>query len=327
MTLDNNLLLSLVGIILTLIFGIYSIYQAISKGKKQKLYYFIDYIDLLFQDAVKSNPDLKISYKNEPITDNLIQFQGKIINGTGIDIIDSYVYKDLSICCSKYFSIRNVEIIKSSKDFNPNIKINNNCCSFSWEIFKKNEYFSFDMLVEIVEIEERHLNSRYDIINEFKKSVEVSHRIKDVDQVASPETINGIDSIWSQIFFSMVLLLVGIGLGLSGYSKGFKDRYIEQYKINVDSALNYYFVELKNDKIILTDTNKMSFEYQISDSQDLQFVGESKKVLLQREKVTGSIYILFGLLLFYAVYRYNLYGYKERKYIKEINNILKEAKE
>jgi hypothetical protein len=165
---DMNLFLTLLGIIATLLIGYWGVKLTL-KTRRNVSVAFVEreYIPL-FKTIIKNFNSLEISYKHKPITENLVLIKVSIVNDGNIDIDKSMVYKPISIKLPSNFTCIEQTITDKSENVNSAITMLNSELIIEWDLLKKDEFISFDLLVETtVEKENDTLLDRKNL-NDYK---------------------------------------------------------------------------------------------------------------------------------------------------------------
>ncbi len=191
---------SVVGIAVTVLFGILSIIVAIKwKYPGEITFYKEDLIDL-YSSVVKNMSDLKITYKETEIVENMFLIRGFIFNSGQKDIHPTSVGERLRIKLSKESLWHDAKIISSSSGVSSKLKISDNELFFDFGLFKRKEHIYFEALVEAPKN------------NTLKSKLNFQHRIADVGNVKQENLSNFSDVLKNSTY--QVLLILTIFLGL-----------------------------------------------------------------------------------------------------------------
>lgn len=178
-------LIGIAGLILTLIFGIYTIW--IAKKSKRKVSLGLEKKECysLFKKEI-SRLNIDIKYGGDTIDNYLILFKGTLLNNGQTDIDKSRVYKPLQIKTKTEYEWLETNLYESPEGATVNLKkINKNTIELSWDLLKKQEKIEFESLIEIpqsIEIE--------DISDDFYDSLVFDFRITDVNEIQKLSEVN-----------------------------------------------------------------------------------------------------------------------------------------
>lgn len=179
---NTTLVYWIFGIIISILIGFWGIWYT----RKTRRYTSISFVEKeflpLFKTIIKNLNFLEIKYKGIPISDNLVLIKASLVNTGNVDIDKSKIFKPITISLPNYFRCIEIAPTEKSKDINVNLLSDNNTITIEWDLFKQNEFISFDLLVEVVtsetipNYEEKRLS--YYLIN---------HRIADLTRIEKYE--------------------------------------------------------------------------------------------------------------------------------------------
>ena len=174
---DLSLALTIIGLILTLVFGFLSI-DLFKRKKYPGRITFVKRTNIsLFNSIVKNFNEIKVQYDNNPVDENLIYVKGCFINDGDIDIEGNKIEKPISLSLPEGLSWINCKITDKTKDFNPGFNITSkNNIDFTFGLFRRNEYFQIEAIVEANHDKTNHEN----IFEEIK----FDHRISNTQKIS-----------------------------------------------------------------------------------------------------------------------------------------------
>lgn len=182
MIMDKDLLYFGIGILATILVGIWGIRFSKILSVKKKLSFFNKGVIPLFKSVVKDLDELEIKYKGDTIKKNLMIFKGTFYNSGNADIDKNTIYKPVSVILPDGYYWRNVSIEDKSDSVNVTFEIENNILFFRWDIFQKEEMFTFESIVEYLPNEDI-IKDSYLEIEMFIKRIKFAHRITDLPSV------------------------------------------------------------------------------------------------------------------------------------------------
>jgi hypothetical protein len=241
---DNELLVSLTGVIATLVVGFLGI--RLSRGREKKVSLkFVCILELhLFESIVQQLEDIDIKYRGQPINDNVVLLKGSIVNDGIRDIDKAMIYKPLSIGLPKDFKWLDVKIIKKSKDLKTACCIQNDrSLRLDWDLLKRDEFITFLALVEYTGDKE------YDGVLNFKFNCRMTNlfRVKQEAPFTHERLPFGIGLAF--VFACIGLIFIGIGMFGSGIDP---NPYEFHYRLIEDGKKTDVMIEvLDKDTVIL----------------------------------------------------------------------------
>lgn len=170
-----SLLFGLVGIIVTICFGVWGIIVIVQSRYPGRITFIREECISLFLDIVKNMPDLSILHKSHPVKENLVLLKGYFLNSGTKDITESMVNENLAACLPKDFKWVEARVVDTSENVQARPKIDNdNRFSFNLGLFRRNEFIKFEALAE-VPIKEGELSPG----ERLSKEIQFTHRISD----------------------------------------------------------------------------------------------------------------------------------------------------
>ena len=279
--------MEMLSIILTVFFGILSIFLSIYLYKRKKypgkiIYVKHTSIDLL--DSVANNfSEIKLFYNDQLLNKNIVYVKGKLLNVGEIDISDNsinvqlpnnYQWIDIRLKCSEGI---NIEIEKK----------NNNTITIKFDLFRKEEFIQFEGLYGVINTE----------IESEKVDLIFSHRIANTSKI-SKEIIDR-KKYFSRMINVVALLVTIWAFFLSIYpsylshSKGLDDdSYLRISKIANTDTIPHTILDslykMKKNYIVIKNHNNITDTIFIrgTDYNNINFLYNDK-----REKYISNSYI------------------------------------
>ena len=238
-----------IGILTTVIIGLFP--YIIKRNKRPCQITFIPTESFnLYNSLVSNFESLEILKNKQPIKNNLIYISGTFVCSGMSDIVwKGHLIKiDLQTGCR----LVDVKLCRCSRDFNPSIiKYDDNQKKFdvSFDLFKKEEFLSFQSLVEC---ENRNLlKDPLELYNKLK----FFHRIQDTDSIKVGEAITKKKS-WRNFNISLFILLSFLIVFVWGYYNTFKNESIVYKEIATNEE--YYAFLCDDNRIALQKRNVIS---------------------------------------------------------------------
>jgi hypothetical protein len=189
------------GILTTVVVGIPPIIFALRRRYPGQLTYFREPPVRLLDDITGNLTDLTVSYKGKPVQKNITLLRGFLVNTGNKDITNEMVTRSLSFELPEGCQWLAASA-KSQQDKEDHVAITGpKSVVFSLGLFRCNEYFRFERLIEVTGAKERG-----DVILR-------EHRIADTGKVGwkpLPKKLSQIE-FWMALAFSVSLLVLGIG--------------------------------------------------------------------------------------------------------------------
>ena len=300
---DISLILTIIGLGATFIFGFLSIDLFKRKKYPGKLTFVKQSSVGLFDSFVKNFPQISILFENKPIKDNLIYIKGSLINDGNIDIEGNRIEKPISIKLPDKYSWINCQITDKSQNLTSHISFENNKnLALNFGLFRKGEFIQIEGLIE----------ASHDILNDddIFDSIKFDHRISQTQKVSKTNLLSEdqlkkkkvkiSQRVWHstvQMFIPFVLITI---VFLFANSEEIKYKTIEN---NINSE--YRATAKRNGKVELTNLKTSSKKViTISEFQDkdkyIPFVPE--KNLVQTLKSNLFLIPFFLIMLLISIF-------------------------
>jgi hypothetical protein len=237
---DINFYLTLVGLII----GFIGIYLAWHHRYPGKVTYVREGLISLFNDVVRSMPELAVTYEGEPVQSNLVILRGHLFNSGHKDFTPDMIDQPLSFDLPTGFKWLRASITSTSKGLKAESSIKDNLLSlqFDLNLFRCKEHISFEALVEVPDIKDSKELPAY----RLNKALKINHRIADtrsVDTIELPTNPKEV-TLWKKSgTFAFLSYLIAFGLVLPIVSY-FLDKPAEfEYTLNNNGK--YFQAEVK----------------------------------------------------------------------------------
>ena len=318
---DTNLILGITGFIATLFMGIAGIWYTLKYRKKVKLTFIQQECFSLFNTIVKNLNDIEIKYKDKEVNENLILLKGFFINSGNSDLDKNNVHSPLKVALPKNFSWKKTNIFANSQGMNISQEVKDEKLIFAWDLMKKNEYFSFDSLIEYTgtaeDLDENEIQKK------LSKEIIFEHRITNLGEISRDEISSKTKSkkskwyymflysyftmAWLMTFAFPVINFVKPVYELS-YSIQNKEE-IKRVKILVKRDKSLELKDFESDKLISKGTVDQIF------SENLLIPSIEKR---RFDKLANIVVPLTGLLILSILLMQFFIYRKEAKLLKHI---------
>jgi len=146
-----EILVAIVGIILTILFGIYTIIKMKKKDPKVELF-FSKNDSLVLVSQTSNELGLEINYNGEKITNPIILLDANLKNTGTIDIDRSMILQPLTIVFPQEYNCLKATVLSAPENSSIEISIfNKHKISLSWDLLKKKESLELEIIVEQVD--------------------------------------------------------------------------------------------------------------------------------------------------------------------------------
>lgn len=252
------MILTIVGLIATFVFGFLSIDLFKRKQYPGKITFVKQSSIGLFDSFVKNFNEISILFEEKPIKDNLIYVKGCFINDGDIDIEGAKIEKPICIELPEKYSWVNCKITDTTQNLFSDYKIENEKNVFiNFGLFRKGEFIQIEALIQA----SHDINNDDNIFDKIK----FTHRISQTQKITTTnllsesqikkkkgKAIQAILSTAIQILIPFIIIIIffiffkSAEINYRSYEKGI----INEYKANPKRD---GVVELKN---LLTDEVK-----------------------------------------------------------------------
>jgi len=318
--------ITLLGIIITIFFGVRGIKYAYKFRNIPKITYLEQDFFSLFKSIIKNMDGINITYENTPVNPTLLMLKASIVNNGNLDIDSSMVHEPLKIKIPDNCKWKKIKITQMSPSVNINFKMGDVATEFDWDLLKRNEYFSFEALIEIIDHKKESVDIDNEYIKNLSKKICISHRITNLEK-ANKENLDSIKNSKSlkKLMFPLTLILILAILLLASIFTISADpsvwatHYIIKDSKNNNMEIKYTY--LKNNNILIKSIdNKYKEVLSVN-----EFVKKFKiPIKVVRNKWVGYIMIFFPILIILlsisgiAIY---LFIKRKEKYIKALIDI------
>ncbi len=293
----TGMILTIIGLILTIGFGIYAIVSNKRTRKKVSLSFGKNECYSLFKKDI-NRLNIDVNYKGESLNNYLILFKGVIENSGNLDIDKNRIYTPLKIISKKEYKWLETTVSGHPNGATVSIyKIADNEIEINWDLIKKGEKIEFEALVEIPF--DNELEKATEV---FYESLKFDFRITDLNGVDKIQDYNSEDYKRTRakknlLFIGIVTFFTGGGILLASYLGPIKTNV--QYELT--GVKDTIFVEIgsKNGNLITIKNDSINIdkpivefnkEYKIQKVNNV--VQEDKQGLFSL--IIGVIYIIIS---------------------------------
>ncbi|KAB1066064.1 hypothetical protein [Salibacter halophilus] len=308
-------ILGIGGIVLTLIFGVYTIWTTKKSQKKVSIGLEKKECYSLFKKEI-NRLNIDVNYAGNSIDNYLILFKGTLVNNGHKDIDKSSVYKPLRIKSKNEFKWLESSLSEvpqgATVDLN---KLDDTTLEIKWDLLKKGEQIEFETLIEIPQETEIE-----DISDEFYNSLDFDFRITDVNNVDKlSETF---PKEKKKIRRKRKLLIMGVFTFIAGLYILFSPELPEYLSLFKDKKEIHYLAQYGNENksINVTPNSEGQVIVQNGDNEEELSVEDfNKQISLLKidtvvsqpdsflfNRIMGIIYLLTSIMAFILFFKIKL---------------------
>lgn len=197
------MVLEILGLIATIVFGILSIDLFKRKRRPCKLTYFPSEAINLYRNLAMGFDNLEILKDKQPIKNNIVYLSGVFASNGDMDITgDNHV---VSMHLPEGCKWMGVKVGNSTKGINAKFYVNEDDprnATLSFDLFRVKEYINLQALVEYEDV--KAMSSLYNL----HRDITFSHRIENTGDVENGEIIKRYIPLKRKYFFLAIILLM-----------------------------------------------------------------------------------------------------------------------
>ena len=147
---DSQTILSVVGIVITIFLGVWAIVIAIRYNRNVRITYADDQFIALTDDITQNFPDLKIFFRDQPVSDNLVLLKGYFINTGKKDISREMVEEKIALKLPPDFEWVDSKVVECTDSLKSSATVTNkNQITIETGLWKMKEYLKFEALAKV----------------------------------------------------------------------------------------------------------------------------------------------------------------------------------
>ncbi|MBI4005459.1 MAG: hypothetical protein HY356_02215 [Gammaproteobacteria bacterium] len=145
-----NNILTIIGITATVALGAWAVYLAKRFSRQVGIAYVEDSCLSLIDDITKGIKELKILFRDAPVSHSLVLLKGYFVNTGKRDIAPAMVEKRFRLTLPENFEWIDCQITDQSKDLKVTVaEVSSNAIEFDFGLLKTQEFFKFDALATV----------------------------------------------------------------------------------------------------------------------------------------------------------------------------------
>jgi hypothetical protein len=177
--------IGILGVVVTCIFG----WLALRRRYSGRITYFEESSIGLFDSIVRNIGDLKVLYKDEPVSKNVVLLKGYIMNTGYKDITQDMIEEPLALKLPDGFRWLDAKVVPSPTQVKASLTIRDAMTAeFDLGLFRENEHVKFEALAEVPTAHpESEIGKQESVNKKLKDSLKLVHRIADTQKVTTSE--------------------------------------------------------------------------------------------------------------------------------------------
>jgi hypothetical protein len=261
---DTQTLMAVVGILATVTLGIWAIAITIRYNRSVRIKYAHDQAIALTDDITQNFQNLSITYRDQPVSENLVLLKGYFINSGKKDISREVVEQQITISLPDEYESVECKVVESSQSLKASAtKLDKAHVSFDTGLWKSKEYMKFEALakVPVVMADPDHLPHERPA-ERLRKSLSFSHRIADsakIDETRVPRPVTIRSARFPLYFVSstrfniiMAIIMLILGIVILGLPQLWPTSTLG-FTFTADGKQRIVLAYIKKNKITLTD--------------------------------------------------------------------------
>ncbi len=271
----------------------------------------------LFRKTTNSFDQIDIKYSQKKIKEDVFLLRACYINRGQKEIVGQNLIKPLLFSIDKPFKILEFNISNKSVDLEVNpIQLAKREIQFEWDLLKRGEYFTFDLLIEQTKKEE----------NEFISIPKNSFTSK-IRAENSRRKIKHRDYSIFEKYGSIKYLLFTIGFlfGVYSFESYNKKPYDLTHVVEVDSVKYEVSLKINNADSIIVKNNKHDLRYVVGSNRELDSLGVRPYFKYSRldktfNLINAGLYCMISFLVLIIAFIMTYRMRTLRKIVRDNNN-------
>lgn len=262
----------------------------------------------LFDEVLKTFPNLDVNYNNIQIEKNLVLIKGSFINSGKHDLTLSDIEKPITLILPDSYEWLEANIVSKSSELKAEVIITDNSSMIvKTKLFRKNEFIRFQALVSVPE-NEVITNKDNKLEQSLYQKLKIEHRIANTGKIKTIKLHNhdkkkARKEIWLSVFAFFMLSLAS---AFTYYIDAPHQRLVYQYNISKEESIEVTIAP-KNGVLLVTgfDTDYRSSEStenffkNISTTPVVKVNDNTKWVLIISSIINSLIFPFFAALSYH----------------------------
>lgn len=328
---NTQSLLAIAGIVATTVFGVWAIAFAFRLSRNVRITYALDQLIALTRDITQNFPDLGVTFRGEPVSENLVLLKGYFINTGRRDISPDMIEDRISVNLPSEFEWVQCKVVESSPSLRASAtKCNEQRIEFEVGLWKRKEYLKFEALAKVPVLEADDIPDGGPGVR-LRGALSFAHRITDskrIEQTRVPRS-SKLRRMHVPLGFllaakaakhvvwigSLVVLVTGLFL-FAGSKWGLFKTSTLGYTAQIDGQERVVTVRVSKDKLVLSGESGFRKESTLTDFESMPEIRPT--VVRKAERgvdVLGIVYSVLGVL---GLGLYGVRAFKERRMLAMI---------
>lgn len=146
---DRSTMLGVVGVVATIILGVYGIYVTLRRRYPGKLQLYVQDSIPLFESIVKNLPQLSIAYQDKPVDERLVLLKAVLANTGSVDITPAMVEEEITLSLPLGYRFLAVNVVSRSPSVSSKLAITlDNRAKVTTGLFRCGEFIRFWALIQ-----------------------------------------------------------------------------------------------------------------------------------------------------------------------------------
>ncbi|OXU15719.1 hypothetical protein [Sedimentisphaera salicampi] len=318
---DNQTILTVLGIIVSTILALWAIVVTLKGSRNVKITFVSELLLALTDDITQSFDDLEITFRDKPISSNLVLFRGYFINTGRRDITQEMIEDQISAHLPSEFEWIDCKVTEVSSSLNAEVKVQSKqqiIFSISTGLWKKNEYLKFETLAKVPVVDAAPENPpKEKPADRLRNAITFRHRIADsyrIEETCKPMSkpnrlpfFSSFSNVFLlrniRIIIGSCFLVVGLAL-LAAWQTDFMAKKKVGYIATIDGVERLVTVQAKRDGLVLSGEDTFSQKTTLSEFNEMPhkqavLVTQTEDSLLIigiLYSITGGLFLVLILL-------------------------------
>lgn len=147
---STNTFLTILGMVLALILSGVTCWLTLRQRYPGQITYFEESCIGLFDSIVRNLPDLKVLYKSDPVSENIVLLKGYFFNTGSKDITTEMVEKPVTLKLPERFKWLDGKVVSPQDSLKVSLQIKDDITAkINFGLFRVNEYAKFELLAQV----------------------------------------------------------------------------------------------------------------------------------------------------------------------------------
>jgi hypothetical protein len=326
---DTQTVLAFAGIAATLVVGIWAIIVTVRYNRNVRITYALDQAIALTDDITQNFPDLRISFRDEPISQNLVLLKGYLINTGKKDISREMVEERITLVLKKDYEWVECKVVETSPSLKVSAAILDLCnVSFETGLWKTKEYLKFEALAKVPVMRSDAEATPVDHPTvRLRKALSFKHRIADSTRIIEMKVPRRYGSVHRhapfmfarpvRMYFVMGTMMLILGSGLWVINQ-FRPLTAIGYSIELDGQKRIVNAKARKNKIVLSDDHGFKKAFTLAEFDALP--RKESCLVRSMDRATSSLgltYAGIGALILLII---GIRSFKENRFLAMIAN-------